>query len=92
MNKPAFTRNSRGMKSSPFGLLKLKNTKKNLKFFGMDLSINFDFFSIFLNLYSSPYPKIKIFFFYILNFLIRNSQISYKFRNRKTSKPKYSKN
>ena len=38
-------------------------TNKNLKFLGMDLSINFDFFSIFLNLY----PK-------ILNYLIPNLQ------------------
>jgi hypothetical protein len=29
----------------------------------MDLGINFDFFLVFLNLYSNPYPKYKIFFF-----------------------------
>jgi len=28
----------------------------------MDFSINFDFFLVFLNLYSNPYPKTKIFF------------------------------
>ncbi len=28
----------------------------------MDLSINFDFFNNFFNLYSNPYPKIKNFF------------------------------
>ena len=38
----------------------------------MDLSMNFDFFNNFINLYSNPYPKIKIFF--ILNNLIRNLQ------------------
>jgi hypothetical protein len=39
----------------------------------MDLSINFDFFNNFLNLYSNPYPKIEIFFFILYN-LIRNLQ------------------
>jgi len=40
---------------------------------GIDLSINFDFFNNFLNLYSNPYPIIKS-FFCILNNLIRNLQ------------------
>jgi len=39
----------------------------------MDLFINFDFFSKFLNLYSNPYLKIKKKNF-ILNYLIRNLQ------------------
>jgi len=40
----------------------------------MDLSINYDFFNNYLNLYSNPYPKINFFFFFILNNLIRNLQ------------------
>ena len=52
----------------------------------MDFSINFDFFLVFLNLYSNPYPKIKI-FFCILNYLIQNLQ-----KICKIPKPKYSKN
>jgi len=39
----------------------------------MDLSINFDFLSNFLNSHSNPYPKLKI-FVCILNYLIRNLQ------------------
>ncbi len=39
----------------------------------MDLSINFDFFDNFLNLYSNPYPIIKK-FCCILNNLIQNLQ------------------
>ena len=40
----------------------IQNKKKN-EFLGMDLSINFDFSSSFLNLYSNPDPKIKNLFF-----------------------------
>jgi hypothetical protein len=39
----------------------------------MDLSINFDFFLVFVNLYSNPYPKIKIFFLF---FKLSNSKFA----------------
>jgi len=54
----------------------------------MDLSVNFNFFLNFLNLYSNPYPNIKL-FFCILNYLIRNLQEICKIPE---PKPKYSKN
>ena len=50
----------------------------------MDLSINYDFFSNFLNLYSNPYPKIKNFFLY---FKLSNSKFVRDLQNTQTQNP-----
>ena len=47
----------------------------------MDFSINFDFFSCFLNLYSYPFPKINNLFLY---FKLSNSRFSRNFQNIQT--------
>jgi hypothetical protein len=46
----------------------------------MDLSINFDFLSDFLNSYSNPYPKIKFFFYFKLS----NSKFARDLQNTQT--------
>ena len=49
----------------------------------MDLSINFDFLSYFLNLYSNPCPKIKFFFYFKLS----NSKFARDLQNTQTQNP-----